>query len=262
MEPCQAAAESTADDIEALFASSTFAVLRDGSQVTHGWRCRRWDVEWVSETIGHAEVELSHKDACGNKLSCEKVELRHFLSAHDDRSWCPAGTTPYVDNFDLMELAPELRSACPSEKLFGAHRSLVIYGGFLGPAGSSTRLHVDSEDNLIYTAFGKKLFVLLPPSALELIDYDARAIPLENPWDPSVERTVRAHPMFRRCADEVRVVVLHPGDLLVQPKGWSHWVYNLELSLSVACWAKACPPPGAASLESDAAWVGHQAESV
>mmetsp|Transcript_17164 Transcript_17164/g.34735 ORF Transcript_17164/g.34735 Transcript_17164/m.34735 type:complete len:173 (+) Transcript_17164:524-1042(+) len=93
-------------------------------------------------------------------------------------------------------------------------------------------------------------------------DFSARDIPIENPWDPAVEQKAKLHPMFRRCAEELRIVVLRRGDLLVQPRGWSHWVYNLELSLSVACWAKACPPPGEAIISSEAGFVGHQTDSV
>lgn len=252
----------TANDIEALFSSGTLAVFRDGAALTRGWRCRKWDAKWVSDTLGAHEVEVSHKDRCGNKMSRESISLKHFLQHHDDRSWRPESTTPYVDNMDLMTLAPELRAECPSQTLFGPHRSLVIYSGFLGPAGSSTRLHIDSEDNLITCVFGRKLFILLPPSAQDLVNYDARDIPLQDPWDPEIERKVRHHPMFRRCAAAVHVLVLGAGDLLVQPRGWLHWVVNLELSFSVACWAKACPPPGEACLDSEAAWVGHQAESV
>lgn len=60
----------------------------------------------------------------------------------------------------------------------------------------------------------------------------------------------------------MQAVVLERGDLLVQPKGWSHWVYNLSLSLSVACWAKSCPPPGEAVLESEVGFVDHQKDRV
>jgi len=248
--------------VELLFANRTLELFPRSDGLTRGWRCRDWTLKWLDETLGQHEVEISHKDKCGNKVSRERVLLRHFLKHHDDLSWCPAGTVPYVDNFDVMSLAPELKAECPSEALFGSHRSLVIHGGFLGPSGSCTRLHVDSEDNIIYCAFGRKLFILLPPSAIDDVDYDARGIPLEDPWHPAVEEKVKHHPMFRRCVDAVRVVVLGPGDLLVQPRGWLHMVYNLELSLSIACWAKACPPPGEASLGSDASWVGHQAERV
>ena len=31
------------------------------------------------------------------------------------------------------------------------------------------------------------------------------------------------------------MTILLPGDVLVQPKGWLHWVHNRELSLSVPC---------------------------
>uniref|UniRef100_A0A7S2BW24 Cupin-like domain-containing protein n=1 Tax=Haptolina brevifila TaxID=156173 RepID=A0A7S2BW24_9EUKA len=169
LKPCSKSLQSLqsgSSNVEELLASSSLAVL---PQLTTNWTCRKWNATWVRNTLGHHEVQVAHKDATGNKVSYETVRLSHFLDNQTDRSWVPAGTIPYVDNFDIFTLAPERRAEVPSEKLFGPERTLVIYGAFLGPAGSSTRLHVDSEDNLIYCAFGRKLFILLPPSALELI---------------------------------------------------------------------------------------------
>lgn len=244
----------SAPEVEELFASSALTVL---NEVTESWPCRQWDAEYIQKSLGNFEIQVSHKDSSGNIVSVEKgVKLAHFLTHHADRSWSPSGTIPYIDNFDIFGLAPHLRPDCPAEKLFGHDRSLVIHGGFLGPAGSSTRLHVDSEDNCIYMCFGRKLIILLPPSARDLIDFDARSIPLENPWDPAIEEKVKLHPMFRRCAELVRVVVLERGDLLIQPRDWSHWVYNLELSFSVACWAKVLP-----KVESESVASGQESSS-
>lgn len=153
-------------DVEALCSTGELAILPG---LTTNWRCRAWDVEWLRKTLGHHDVEVSHRDFCGNGVSRETVRLEHFLQSHADRSWVPDNTIPYVSNLDLFALAPELRAEVPSEALFGSDRTLVIHGAFLGAAGSSTRLHVDSEDNIIYCAFGRKLFILLPPLALDLI---------------------------------------------------------------------------------------------
>lgn len=240
--PSSAAEAPCVQDVETLLQTSTLSVLKD---VTRDWKARRWNLDWLDLHLGDHEAQICYKNAIGDKVGQgEALSIRSFLRHHEDfRSWAPEGLVPYFDNLDIEALTPTVREDCPSHKLFGSARSLVIHGAFLGPAGSTTRLHVDSEDNLIFCCFGRKCFILLPPESLDLINFDARAIPLENPWDPALEEKVRHHPLFARCADQVRVVVLTPGDLLVQPKGWSHWVINLELSFSIACWAKACPLP-------------------
>lgn len=229
-------------DVEKMFSQSQAGVLVD---VAKSWPCQQWDEEWLSNTLGHHIVQVSDKDSCGNVKHREKKELSSFMSQCKDlgpsRRHAGDGTLPYVDNFDVFSLAPELRSGVPSEKLFGPDRGLIIYGGFLGPPGSSTRIHFDSEDNIITCVFGRKLFVLAPPGAVDLMDHSARDIPLENPWDPHIEAVAKQHPMFARCKESVQVAILGPGDVLVQPRGWSHWVYNLELSFSVPCWAKVLP---------------------
>ena len=203
---------------------------------------------------------MSYKDACGNTVLRESgVALTRFLDHRDDRDWCPTGTDPYVDNLDLAVRLPALTDECPSACLFDSKRTLVVHGAFIGPAGCTTRLHSDSEDNLIFCAFGKKLFVLLPPEAHDMVEHTARSIPIG--CNKTAETNAKYHPMFQRCAHLIREVVLGPGDLLVLPKGWMHWVRNLEFSFTVACWAKACPRPGELAMVSDL-WVSHQGACV
>merc|ERR1711879_27676 len=114
----------------------------------------------------------------------------------------------------------ELRKDVPSSGLFSSERALVIYGGFLGPLGSVTRMHFDSEDNIITCIFGRKLFVVTPPYVEHLLDYGAREVPLDDPWNPDVEQMARRHPLFAKCSRHVHAFVLDAGDIFVQPKGW------------------------------------------
>mmetsp|Transcript_152872 Transcript_152872/g.292783 ORF Transcript_152872/g.292783 Transcript_152872/m.292783 type:complete len:259 (-) Transcript_152872:25-801(-) len=207
------------------------------------WPCSCWDEQWLQSTLGDHIVQISYKDACGNEVRREKEQLRSLLSkfSEQDENITAASDriVPYIDNFDIFSLAPDLRIDVPSEKLFGPERELVIYGGFLGPAGSVTRIHFDSEDNIITCIFGRKLFVVAPPNST--LDYAARDIPLENPWSPDIKAAVKKHPLFAKCPNSVQAVILEPGDVFIQPKGWHHWVHNLSLALSVPCWAKILP---------------------
>jgi len=237
-------------NVEKFFAAGRPAILTD---VLNKWPCKDWSLDWLSATLGHHSVEVSYKDCCGNVEGKEKMTLSRFLSEFAaPRSDFNQGPVPYVSNFDVFGLMPELREQLPASELFSARRSLVIYGGFLGPSASVTRIHVDSEDNIISCIFGRKLFVLLPPSAKELMNFDARDIPIKDPWDPAVADWVRHHPLFARCADAVQTIVLRAGEVFIQPKGWSHWVHNMELSFSVACWAKEVPVVEAPPAEIDA----------
>jgi len=253
------------EQAEELFRRSECIVWRGAAGA---WPCRAWDAAWLDRHLGECSVKVSYKDSCGDVVRRGTVAIRQLLNeARDEQAGLkPAsadGLVAYADNFDIAALIPEqLRTGVPSASLFGANRDLVIYSGFLGLARSVTRIHVDSEDNLITTIFGRKLFVLLPPSAQSHLDFEARDVPLDQTVlravteadlsapelieEAEAEATAlaRRHPMFRQCPEAVRVVVLQGGDILVQPQGWSHWVHNLDLAFSVPCWAKALPPPG------------------
>nr|CAB3254555.1 HSPB1-associated protein 1 [Phallusia mammillata] len=108
---------------------------------------------------------------------------------------------------------------------------------WVGTKSSHTACHYDSYGfNLVYQVFGRKRWILFPPSDSENV-YPTR-LPYEessvfsqvNMLNPDVnkhKRFSRAHPY---------IVTLEPGDLLFVPHHWWHFVENLELSISINAW--------------------------
>ena len=114
-------------NVEKFFAAGRPAILTD---VLNKWPCKDWSLDWLSATLGHHSVEVSYKDCCGNVEGKEKMTLSRFLSEFAaPRSDFNQGPVPYVSNFDVFGLMPELREQLPASELFSARRSLVIYGG-------------------------------------------------------------------------------------------------------------------------------------
>ena len=102
---------------------------------------------------------------------------------------------------------------------------------WFGPAGTVTPLHHDTANVLFCQVFGKKRFLLFPPSDLFLthsmhcIQSSRRAAEEERP-DPA------ALPEFAQGA--AKEVVLSSGEALFLPVGWWHHVRALEVSINLA----------------------------
>ena len=107
---------------------------------------------------------------------------------------------------------------------------------WLGTEGAHTPCHYDTYGcNLVGQIAGCKRWILFPPEDSDLLE--ATRVPYEessvySQWDfrywtngiPSIDGT---HP---------HVVELRPGDVLLVPRHWWHFVLNTELSISINTW--------------------------
>ncbi|KAK3287011.1 hypothetical protein CYMTET_5462 [Cymbomonas tetramitiformis] len=109
---------------------------------------------------------------------------------------------------------------------------------WFGSEGAKTQLHQDAYGvNIVAQLYGKKRWVLFPPSASEYL-YPTR-VPYEESstfGSVNLDRPDRqSHPRFTEC-DSAREAVLCPGDVLFVPKHWWHHVECLETSVSINQW--------------------------
>lgn len=102
---------------------------------------------------------------------------------------------------------------------------------WLAPKSTMSSLHHDgNSDNFNWQIYGRKLFLLVPPSGhAEVYAYGSAESPL-NPFHPALER----FPRFA-CAAAVEAT-LEPGDVLLIPKYWWHCVYSVEPSVNLNTW--------------------------
>lgn len=159
----------------------------------------------------------------------------------------------------LVEGPPSLKEDCPSasfiepidetvmllqainKKLFGAINSddswcynvdANLTKLFIGPPGAMTRLHYDAGEahGWLGQIEGRKLFILLPPSATEAL----KPLPTEketiqsglDPLQPDIE----AWPKYTTAG--AIACVVEPGEAVVIPEGWWHWAVALETSIT------------------------------
>ena len=100
-----------------------------------------------------------------------------------------------------------------------------------GPGKISTLLHRDSGDAFLGQLIGRKQFKLYSPDQTPFMyvyrSYNRDQPCWVNPWEPDFAR----FPLFRN-ANAVEFT-LHPGELLVIPRGWYHTVLALDVTMSV-----------------------------
>ena len=106
---------------------------------------------------------------------------------------------------------------------------------YLGPAGTSTRLHADVLRSYSWSSnvVGCKRWHFVPPSLTFLL-YDAfgqaLAPHLHADEDPGIKGMYPGLRLARKCST---VVVQRTGDTIFVPAGWHHTVENLEDTLSI-----------------------------
>jgi ribosomal protein L16 Arg81 hydroxylase len=106
---------------------------------------------------------------------------------------------------------------------------------WLGPGGSLTPLHYDSNDNLLCQCAGRKRLMLYPPSQIKWLytrGYSPAWSRVPNPLEPDLE----SYPRFARARHVD--VTLNPGEILYLPARWAHFAYNLDASLMVNYWTE------------------------
>lgn len=97
---------------------------------------------------------------------------------------------------------------------------------FIGPKGCVTNLHQDMWGTHFWMAHiaGRKHWVLFSPDQKELLYTHCRQI---RPDNPDLQR----FPMYAKAKGIE--AFLEPGDLIVVPRDWLHWVKSLDPTVSL-----------------------------
>jgi lysine-specific demethylase 8 len=108
---------------------------------------------------------------------------------------------------------------------------------WITPKGNATHLHHDSFfDNLNIQIFGRKHFVLIPPSAYSRL---YTRFFWESPIDPLCPDP-KKYPRFQGV--ELYEANTEAGDIMFIPQLWWHFVTTVDLSINLNTWAKSPYP--------------------
>ncbi|XP_076234225.1 HSPB1 associated protein 1 isoform X2 [Calliopsis andreniformis] len=110
---------------------------------------------------------------------------------------------------------------------------------WIGSKGAHTNCHQDSYGcNLVAQIHGRKEWLLLPPSSTHFLQ------PTRVPYEEST--VYSKHNLFcptkesemniLKVQDQSKLITLEPGDVLLVPAGWWHYVESLDITISVNVW--------------------------
>lgn len=174
------------------------------------------------------------------------VQFPTFAAHLDDPAWladlmAAAGAfdPPYLSEvMELWDDMPELRATATkmSDSVLGGDARAMAETRLLwiGPAGTLTGLHLDSEPfNLLFQVHGNKTLYLIPPSDIWRLypsdKYDNGAVNFRlDPFNPDLE----AFPLYANVAP--LVVTVRAGDVLFVPYYWPHFAKSESTSVSVS----------------------------
>ena len=122
---------------------------------------------------------------------------------------------------------------CTSFSLWDLSDHILCLQIFVGPAGSTTRLHFDAGEahGWLGQVKGRKLFILFPASDTPYL----YPIPGETETEQSsidpLAPDLAAHPLYHMASP--LAFVLSPGEAVVIPEGWWHYAAALDSSITV-----------------------------
>lgn len=194
----------------------------------------------------------------------EYIDYIEQLPASLDRVDPATATTPfYLNGWRAFSDVPTLAADCPAVPRFAAPLDETaallaaidaqLFGAapgtpgsawctqvddnlrklFVSPPGALTRLHYDAGDahGWLAQVAGRKLFVLLPPSATPLLHpLTSETETVQSPIDP-LRPDGERWPEYRRARPLATVV--GSGETVVIPKGWWHYALALDRSITV-----------------------------
>lgn len=195
----------------------------------------------------------------------ELIQFRDFLNRYVEGDCSTTGETGYLAQHNLFQQIPSLRNdICipdfcwvdvpphpTTPSLNQPPVDMPQLNAWFGPARTITPLHTDGYHNLLCQVVGTKYIRLYPPCAthamrprapehgVDMSNTSGLDVGVLEGWDEKTEDITDED--LKRMREELESVeywecVLEPGDSLVIPIGWWHYVRSLSVSFSVSFW--------------------------
>lgn len=230
----------------------------------------------LSKTIGGrrlvpVEIGRSYVDEDWGQ---ELIQFREFLRRYVEpsaKTTSPSeknrveNLTGYLAQHNLFQQVPSLRNdicvpdlcwaEVPGHPTNEAKNKEPVdvpqLNAWFGPAGTITPLHTDAYHNLLCQVVGTKYVRLYPPDAgtvmrprraengIDMSNTSGLDLGILQGWDRPAEH-MNEQELHHMKGDleglEYWECVLEPGDTLLIPMGWWHYVRSLSISFSVSFW--------------------------
>lgn len=198
---------------------------------------KKWDFNFFKKFYGNEIVEItSGRDSDElYEIKLEgfkrKITLREYLEIIESN---PESNDVYLvaRNFLLANpaFAGLFEDFSPINQVIdhNAHNDKGYVKMWIGPKGTITPLHHDRVNVLLVQVMGRKLIRFIPPNQNEKV-YNERDVFSE--LDLNREIDLDKFPLAKNL--KIIDVVVNPGEALLIPVGWWHWVKSLDVSITL-----------------------------
>lgn len=185
-------------------------------------------VQFTCGTDKHIDSPYWERFRCREQLTFSEFLTKSKENQFNDR-W-------YSHSYrDITSWPEDLHKSISFESLGFENANDILF--WCGSKGANTACHYDTYGfNIVVQVFGRKSWLLFPPKT----QLTATRIPYE---ESSVYCKQNFYsPKDLKQFDDIGMnndayeVTLNPGDILIVPAKWWHYVENLETSLTVNTW--------------------------
>jgi Cupin-like domain len=199
----------------------------------------KWTVAWLSEQFGENLVTV-HADRSKDPLyeqhlsrGCRVMRFADFLdtiaSGGESNDLYLVGRNQLLARPEFRRLLDDVES--PAGFLDPANMDSRHIKLWIGSGGTITPLHHDRGSVFFGQVRGRKQIKLISPFHLRSLYNDPANC--YSPVSPAGPIDTERFPAMRDVP--IMEAVVGPGDFLLIPVGWWHWVRSLDLSMSLSC---------------------------
>jgi len=193
-----------------------------------------WTPEYFGFTFGDCEVEItSNRNAdaryednfAGHRSMIRMREYARMVRRDDTNDYYLVAKNNLLERDEFKPLFGHF--TCPPDLLDPANVDHHHVRMWLGPKGTVTPLHHDACNILFGQVYGRKRVQLISP-------YDINKVYNDRECFSAVDLEEIDYDKFPRMLDvSIIDVVIEPGDFILLPIGWWHWVRALDASISL-----------------------------
>ncbi|XP_053985356.1 HSPB1-associated protein 1 isoform X1 [Hylaeus volcanicus] len=210
------------------------------------WKLLNWNLSELAKKFGDSKLPFRVGYNAKSKypqweVNCPMISMtlsdfiRNVDLNENDKKWY---YFDYKYMHEWFKDNPEVIDSL-SWKRFGFDKSGSESTLWIGNKGAHTNCHQDSYGcNLVAQIHGRKQWLLFPPSSSNFlhptrIPYEESTVYSKyNFFSPSKEDEVE----ILKVQQAPKLITLEPGDVLLVPAGWWHYVESLNFSISVNTW--------------------------
>ncbi len=203
--------------------------------LTKDWEAlKKWSPAFFKQEFGNEEIEITAGRNKDPKYEDNFRKHRHIIKMGEFIDMLDQETNDVYlvakNNLLLRKPFAGLKNdfSFPQGFLNPNFRGTNYVKLWLGPKGTVTPLHHDAGNIFFVQIYGKKHIKLIPPYYIEKLYNDRNCFSAVHLEDIDYKR----FPLMSRV--KVLDVVIEPGDFVLLPVCWWHWVKSLDVSISIS----------------------------